>query len=107
MIFRRLFGLQGGESRGLTALVKQGYVTRGEMHAAVSDDDNPTSNIKVVGTIICRLRKKLRPHGIEIYTVGARVSGLPKRIAISCSARCSADPGPGADVVASTPRHRP
>ena len=71
------------------------------MHAAVSDGDNPTSSIKVVGTIICRLRKKLRPYGIEIHTVWGEGFRITEEDRDRLLREMLIDPG--ADVAATTP----
>ena len=44
------------------------HVTRREMHVAVSGVDCPVSDPNSINTTICQLRKKLKPHGIEIVT---------------------------------------
>jgi DNA-binding winged helix-turn-helix (wHTH) protein len=66
---RRQFGLRPAESRALMALAKREHISRQELHVALSRDGNPVSGIRSVDVIICNLRGKLKPHGIEIATV--------------------------------------
>ena len=65
---RLRLALQPAEGRALSKLVESDHVTRREMHVAVSGVDCPVSDPNSINTTICQLRKKLKPHGIEIVT---------------------------------------
>jgi two-component system cell cycle response regulator CtrA len=64
---RLLLGLRPAESRALAALVQQGYASRAALHAAMFY--NPMSSLKSVDVTICKLRQRLRPHGIAVDTI--------------------------------------
>ena len=65
----RLFGLRHGEGRALVKMLQRGYVSREELHAAISRDGNPNTGVAVVGVTVCSLRRKLKVHGIGIATL--------------------------------------
>ena len=53
------------ESRAFVKLIKHDFVSREELHAAISHD----TDIKIVDVVIYRLRRKLLRHRIEIHTI--------------------------------------
>jgi Transcriptional regulatory protein, C terminal len=61
----RAFGLTAAEARAFIELVGHPHVSRAALHTAIGGE----GKIKGVDVVICRLRKKLGPHGIEIVTV--------------------------------------
>jgi DNA-binding response OmpR family regulator len=65
----QIFQLLPAESRVLVELMEHGRASREALHVALSPDGNPVSKIKVVDVVVCKLRGKLAPHGIEIATV--------------------------------------
>jgi hypothetical protein len=65
--FRRLFDLRGAENRALLALMSSDFVSKAEMRCVVSPYGNPKSNVE--GAVISTLRRKLRPHGVEIVNI--------------------------------------
>src|SRR5262245_30584003 len=69
MALNRLFGLTPTESRALIALLENKQVSREALHTATSHDGNPVSKIKTIDVSICKLRKKLTRHGIEVDTI--------------------------------------
>jgi DNA-binding winged helix-turn-helix (wHTH) protein len=44
----------------------------------MSRHGDPVSNIKIVDVVICRLRRKLRPHNIAIVTIHGQGFQLAK-----------------------------
>src|SRR5262245_40323542 len=65
----RLFGLSPAEGRALAELMEHQHVSRQALHAAMAHDGTPVSQIKTVDVIVCKLRRKLAPHHIEIVTI--------------------------------------
>jgi hypothetical protein len=59
------FGLTVAESRVLLELMQHQYVSRQGLHDAIGGRGK-SNNVDVV---VCRMRRKLAPHGIEIVTV--------------------------------------
>jgi hypothetical protein len=63
------FGLTHAESRALVTLMQHEHVSRQALHAAISSDSSPVSQIKLVDVVVCHLRKKLAAHGIAVTTL--------------------------------------
>jgi hypothetical protein len=59
------FGLTVAESRAFLELMQHKHVSRQGLHDAIGGK----GKINNVDVIVCRLRQKLRPHGIAIATV--------------------------------------
>ena len=73
-----VYRLAPTEARLLAALVKRTEMAKAALYAAVWDasaDDAPA--VKIVDVMVCKLRKKLAPHGIEISTLWGRGFRLP------------------------------
>jgi hypothetical protein len=68
MALNWLFKLSPTEARALMQLMQHGQVSREALHAAMSPDGIPVSQIKGIDVVVCKMRKKLAPHGIEIET---------------------------------------
>jgi DNA-binding response OmpR family regulator len=66
---RLKFDLTRGEARALVQLLNNTYASWEELHAAITDDNNPRTQVKGVSVIIHHLRKKLVPHGIKITVI--------------------------------------
>jgi DNA-binding response OmpR family regulator len=77
---RLLFKLTGAESRALAQLLKHPHVSKAQLHVAVSRDDPPITNIRILDSVIHRLRKKLAPHGIEIINLHGFGYSIPEDI---------------------------
>jgi hypothetical protein len=70
--FCALFNLTPAESRLVGALLVRADCTKDALHVAMAENGDPTSAIKTVDVVVCKVRKKLRKHGIEITTVWNR-----------------------------------
>jgi DNA-binding winged helix-turn-helix (wHTH) protein len=70
--FRQLFGLRGAENLALIAFMERGYLTKKELHDAVSYSGKPMLDSRVVDVTIHNLRRKLRPHGIAVVNIVGR-----------------------------------
>lgn len=66
---RLVFDLTRIEARALLQLLGQPHAAREELHAAIIGNGIATTQIKLVDVVVCRLRKKLVPHGIKINTI--------------------------------------
>ena len=73
---RLRLGLTRAESRVLVWLLENEHVDKEQLHAAMAQDGDPATNIKIVGVLVHKLRKKLKPHGIEVATVWGTGYGL-------------------------------
>jgi DNA-binding response OmpR family regulator len=65
----QLLALTPAESRVFVRLLKHAFVSKEDLHAAMSSDGKPTTGVKIVDVVISRLRRKLAPHGVELNTV--------------------------------------
>lgn len=64
------FGLWPAERRVLAALVAQPVCSRETLHrASAKPGREPESAPKLVDVMVCRIRSKLTPHGLEIKTI--------------------------------------
>jgi len=63
---RARFNLTPGEARILVALTKRDRVSKEDLCAALG---NPLTKRKVVDVLVCKLRKKLIPYGVQIGTI--------------------------------------
>lgn len=65
------FGLTGCESRVLGILLARDICTKKAIYAALYDSfiDDRDREPKIVDVFICKIRKKVRPFGVEILTV--------------------------------------
>ena len=61
-----LFRLTRTESLILAELLSHAHVSRDELHRAVSPDGK--SKFGTVSVAVCSLRKKMRPHDVDIIT---------------------------------------
>jgi hypothetical protein len=64
-----LFKLTATEGRALVELMEHQHVSREALHAAMARDGNPISQLKTIDVVIHKLRKKLKPYGIDISTI--------------------------------------
>jgi len=64
-------GLSPQEDRVLATLMSspKDFATKDVLHAASSLGVEADSNPKIVDVIVCKLRKKLTPHGLRVETV--------------------------------------
>lgn len=72
-------GLTQQEARLFGALVKRGRATNEQLLTAVSlttADDMP--QMKLVDVLVCKVRKKIRPFGIQIATIWGAGYELPE-----------------------------
>jgi Transcriptional regulatory protein, C terminal len=60
------FSLPHSEGQTLATLMEQELVSRKELHAAISSLE---TDPKIIDVVVCKLRRKIRPYGIEIATV--------------------------------------
>ena len=63
--------LTATEHRLFAALViakSGGIVSKASLHTALSGIDEPDTDPKIVDVVVCKVRKKLEPFGIEIQT---------------------------------------
>jgi DNA-binding response OmpR family regulator len=60
------FSLPHSEGQALATLMEQDLVSRKQMHAAVAG--SPKVDPRIIDVVVCKLRRKIRPHGIEIST---------------------------------------
>lgn len=67
----RVFGLTPKEARILTTLLRRETATRTTLYHALYDGamDVGERDPKIIDVFICKLRKKLRPHGIVVDNV--------------------------------------
>jgi len=72
----RLFGLTPAEGRALLELLAHGQTSRQALHAAMTPDGAPVSQIKTLDVVVYHMRRKLRPRGIEIITIPRLGYGL-------------------------------
>ena len=63
----RLWGLTRQESDVLGILLRRQVMTHAQLFEAIWGGDSEC-NIKIVEVVVCKLRAKLRPHGIAIRT---------------------------------------
>ena len=63
----RLWGLTRQEADLLGILLRRQVMTHAQLFEAIWGGDSEC-NIKIVEVVVCKLRAKLRPHGIEIST---------------------------------------
>jgi two-component system cell cycle response regulator CtrA len=67
MVPPRLWGLTRQEAEVLGILLRRQVMTHAQLFEAVWGGDSEC-NIKIVEVVVCKLRAKLRPHGIAIRT---------------------------------------
>jgi len=65
MVPPRLWGLTQREAEVLGILLRRQVMTHAQLFEAIWGGDSER-NIKIVEVIVCKLRAKLRPHGIAI-----------------------------------------
>jgi two-component system cell cycle response regulator CtrA len=63
----RLWGLTQREAQVLGLLLRRQVMTHAQLFEAIWGGDSER-NIKIVEVVVCKLRAKLRPHGIAIRT---------------------------------------
>lgn len=76
------WALTGKEALMFAALVARGEASKQALMDALYSDkpDGDEPEIKIVDVFICKLRKKLRPYGIEIQTIWGRGYALPDEV---------------------------
>ena len=67
MVPPRLFGLTRREADMLGILLRRQVMTHAQLFEAIWGGDSDCS-VKIVEVVVCKLRAKLRPHGIAIRT---------------------------------------
>ena len=67
MVAPRLFGLTRREADMLGILLRRQVMTHAHLFEAIWGGDSERS-VKIVEVVVCKLRAKLRPHGIAIRT---------------------------------------
>src|SRR5262249_19345468 len=67
MVPPRLFGLTRREADMLGILLRRQVMTHAQLFEAIWGGDSERS-VKIVEVVVCKLRAKLRPHGIAIRT---------------------------------------
>jgi len=72
-----LFELKHSEGRMLARLLTRECITKEELRAAASHDDQPIA-VGSIGVFLSTLRAKLRPHNIQITTISRMGYGLRK-----------------------------
>ena len=75
MLYPNVFGLTRSESKIFGALMNNGTVTMDALSLALYGKRRDT---KVVDVLICSMRRKLQPLGIEILTHWGRCRQLPR-----------------------------
>lgn len=78
----REWGLTRAEEKYLVALLDQKRVDKTAIYNTVYGDDDSGPEIKIVDVIVCKLRKKLKPLGINIVTVWGRGYEVEDRDAV-------------------------
>lgn len=77
-VFSSIFKLTKNESAMLSAIFRSsGFLPTRALHIAMHGLD-PDTDPKIVAVYVCKLRKKLRPHGITIESIwgeGYRIVG--------------------------------
>jgi DNA-binding response OmpR family regulator len=63
----RLWGLTRREADVLGILLRRQVMTHAQLFEAIWGGDSER-DIKIVEVVVCKLRAKLRPHGIAIHT---------------------------------------
>ncbi len=63
------FRLTASERRVLAALYRREICTKDMLHLASSKGEHPETGLKIVDVYICKLRRKLKPHGLGIETI--------------------------------------
>lgn len=100
MRFPSAWALTGSERVVLAVLVKRDVASRDAIMAALySDQFGDEPDVAICNVFVCKLRKKLRPLGIEIKSVW----GLGWRIEPEAKARIRELMGEAADTTADTP----
>lgn len=67
------YDLTHQEATLLAALLRRPDQTKASLHAIVcADDADAATHPKIVDVLVCRIRRKLRPHGLEITTLWGR-----------------------------------
>lgn len=82
----------------LAALLRRDQLTRSQLHSVLEEhrtthSEDPT-NIKIIDVVICKMRKKLRDHGIVIETIwamGYTIGPDSKKIANDILAQAAAN----------------
>lgn len=74
------FGLTSSEGRVLSCLVHREFATKPQIMMAVyADRFDEEPEPKIVDVFVCKIRKKLRPHGVVISTVWGQGYRLENR----------------------------
>lgn len=66
-VLPRMWGLTGREADVVGILLRRQVMTHAQLFEAIWGGDSDR-NIKIVEVLVCKLRAKLRPHGIAIRT---------------------------------------
>jgi DNA-binding winged helix-turn-helix (wHTH) protein len=98
-----MFNLRRAEGQVLMLMSTQDYVSKQEIHAAASQNDQTIAEA-TVSVLISGLRKKLAVHNIEISTLRGFGYGLRKESRKKiCGRLAKYDAG----LISTTPRPRP
>lgn len=74
------WGLTASEAKLFAFLTTRHMATKANiMHALYSDRAGDDPEMKIVDVFICKVRKKLTPHGVEIITFWGQGYGLKNR----------------------------
>ena len=74
------FGLTSSEARVFSCLVHRDFATKPQIMMAVyTDRHDEEPEPKIVDVFVCKMRKKLKPHGIVISTVWGQGYRLENR----------------------------
>lgn len=71
------FGLTVSEALLLLALYRRPEMTKPSLHLVISREPVPTTEMKIVDVYVCKLRRKLRLHDLEIRTIWGIGYALP------------------------------
>lgn len=74
------WGLTGQESRVFGVLVNRELASKEAVMVSLYGDKPDAAMEKIVDVYICKIRKKLKPFGIDIQTVWGRGWVLPREI---------------------------
>ncbi len=90
------FGLTAKQSLLVAALVEHGFKTRQQLLDAMYFGAEVAPDIKIVDVYVCKVRKKLRPHGLDIVTVWGRGHSMSDKHRNQIKTLCARDQAPNA-----------
>jgi two-component system cell cycle response regulator CtrA len=75
------WNLTESEERVMRVMISREFATKEAISAALYwDKDEPSDAIKTIDVMVCRIRRKLKPYGIDIKTHWGRGFYLPAEI---------------------------